>query len=333
MSRASSNFGRAERWIVLIAALVLALALSAFAGRGGGFSLPAHFFELRMHRGLVACLAGAGLSLAGVIMQGLFRNPLASPSVLGTTSGAAFGGELALVVLYVGLGNRVPSGWSGELLLPLGCVLGAVASLAIVLALSPLRASALSLLLTGFLFSALFASLSALLKSLVQETWQLTRMLSLLSLGSVSGAGPKQLALAGVLVLGASVPACLYWRELDLLMSGEEEAASLGVDVARVRFWCVVWAALLTAGAVAVGASVPFVGLIVPHALRRVFGEGHRALMPAALLGGGVFLLACDVLCRLLPLPNEVPLSVVTALIGVPLFVRMLARLEREVPA
>jgi iron complex transport system permease protein len=118
-----------------------------------------------------------------------------------------------------------------------------------------------------------------------------------------------------------------------MLMSGEEEATSLGVDVPRVRFWCVVWAALLTAGAVAVGASVPFVGLIVPHALRRVFGEGHRALMPAALIGGGVFLLACDVLCRLLPLPNEVPLSVVTALIGVPLFVRMLARLEREVPA
>jgi iron complex transport system permease protein len=92
----------------------------------------------------------------------------------------------------------------------------------------------------------------------------------------------------------------------------------------------VIWTALATAGAVAVGASVPFVGLIVPHALRRVFGEGHRSLLPAAFLGGGTFLLWCDMLCRALPFRNELPLSVITALIGVPLFVRMLAQLERE---
>lgn len=327
MSRESTRL--AVRFAVLIALLIVSAGLSLYAGRGG--ALSPMLLELRSHRSAVAFLAGAALALAGVVVQGLFRNPLASPSVLGTTSGAALGGELALVGLYVVLGNRVPSGWSGELLMPLGCVAGAVGSLALVLALAPLRSSVLSLLLTGFLFSALFASLSALLKSLVQETWQLTRMLSLLSLGSVSGAGPKQLGLAGVLVLGASLPAWASFRELDMLMSGEEEAASLGVDVPRLRVWCVVWAALLTAGAVAVGASVPFVGLIVPHALRRVFGEGHGALMPAAFSGGGLFLLWCDVLCRLSPFPNEVPLSVITALIGVPLFVRMLARLEREV--
>jgi iron complex transport system permease protein len=227
------------------------------------------------------------------------------------------------------LGNHAPAGVSAEMLTPLGCVLGAVLALVIVLALAPLRSSPISLLLTGFLFSALFSSLSALLQSLVQETWQLTRVLRQLSLGSVSGAGPRQLALASVLVLGSALPACLWWRELDMLMSGEEEAASLGVDVTRLRTWCVIWTALATAGAVAVGASVPFVGLIVPHALRRFFGEGHRVLMPAAFLGGGLFLLWCDMLCRALPFRNELPLSVITALIGVPLFVRMLAQLER----
>jgi iron complex transport system permease protein len=198
-----------------------------------------------------------------------------------------------------------------------------------VLALTPLRASPVALLLTGFLLSAMFSSLSALLKSVIQERWQLLRVMATLTLGSVSGAGPKQLALAGVLVCGASLPAWLWSRELDVLMSGEEEARSLGVDVPRLRFWAVVWTAFLTAGAVAVGANVAFVGLIVPHALRRVFGHAHRTLIPAAFFGGGIFLMWCDTLCRVLPLRNEVPLSVVTALIGGPIFLRMLARLER----
>jgi iron complex transport system permease protein len=319
------------KFAVLCALLIASALLSLYAGRGRAPSseLWSQFLQMRMHRSAVAFLAGAALSVSGVIVQGLFRNPLASPSILGTTSGAEFGGELTLVALYLLLGNHAPSGVSSEMLMPLGCVLGALLSLAIVLALAPLRAAAISLLLTGFLFSALFASLSALLKSLVQETWQLTRVLDQLSLGSVSGAGPRQLALASVLVLGSVIPGWLWWRELDMLMSGEEEAASLGVDVTRLRTWCVIWTALATAGAVAVGASVPFVGLIVPHALRRFFGEGHRSLMPAAFLGGGLFLLWCDMLCRALPFRNELPLSVITALIGVPLFVRMLAQLER----
>lgn len=319
------------KFAVLCALLIVSALLSLYAGHGQAPNdeLWARFVEMRMHRSAVAFLAGAALSLSGVIVQGLFRNPLASPSILGTTSGAEFGGELTLVTLYVMLGNHAPAGVSAEMLTPLGCVLGAVLALVIVLALSPLRASPISLLLTGFLFSALFSSLSALLQSLVQETWQLTRVLRQLSLGSVSGAGPRQLALASVLVLGSALPGCLWWRELDVLMSGEEEAASLGVDVTRLRTWCVIWTALATAGAVAVGASAPFVGLIVPHALRRLFGEGHRVLMPAAFLGGGLFLLWCDMLCRVLPLRNELPLSVITALIGVPLFVRMLAQLER----
>lgn len=316
-------------WLALL--LLGSAFVSLYVGRGEATDaeLAARFLSLRAHRSAVAFLAGAALSVSGVITQGLFRNPLASPSILGTTAGAQLGGELMLVLLYVGLGSHVPAGLSAEMFTPLGCVLGSVLSLGVLLALTPLRASTVSLLLTGFLFSALFSSLSSLLKSLVQETWQLTRVLNTLSLGSVSGAGPRQLALAAVLVLGAVGPAWLWWRELDVLMSGEEEATSLGVDVPRLRAWCVIWTAVLTSGAVAVGASVPFVGLIVPHGLRRVFGEGHRLLLPAAFLGGGLFLLWCDMLCRVLPLPNELPLSVLTALIGVPVFLRLLTDLTR----
>jgi iron complex transport system permease protein len=327
---AADGGGRAQllRFGALLALLALSLWLSLYVGRGEAGAT--RFFELRLQRGAVAFFAGAALSLSGVIVQGLFRNPLASPSVLGTTSGAELGGELSLVALYVGLHAQPPFGLPTELFMPLGCVVGALGSLAIVLLLAPLRASAVALLLTGFLLAALFGSLSSLLRSLIQESWQLTRVLNALSLGSLSGAGPRQLALAALLSGGAALPAWLWSRELDLLMSGEEEAQSLGVDVARLRTWSVVWTAFATAGAVAAGASVAFVGLIVPHALRRMFGHAHRTLLPAAFLGGGIFLLWCDMLCRALPTQNEIPLSVVTALIGGPLFLRLLARMERS---
>ncbi|HEY2733815.1 MAG TPA: iron ABC transporter permease [Polyangiales bacterium] len=311
--------------------LGLSLWLSLYVGRGdlADTAHSARYLELRLHRSVVALFAGGSLAVSGVIVQGLFRNPLASPSVLGTTYGAELGGELSLVTLYLLLGGQAPLGLAGELLTPIGCVLGALLSLAIVLSLTPLRASAVSLLLTGFLLASLFASLSALLKSQIQESWQLTRVMSTFSLGSLSGAGPQQLALSALLAIGSTLPAWSWSRELDVLMSGEEEATALGVDVPRLRVWSVVWTAFSTAGAVAVGANVAFVGLIVPHALRRVFGYSHRSLIPAAFLGGGAFLLWCDTLCRALPLRNEIPLSVITALIGFPLFLRMLSRLER----
>jgi iron complex transport system permease protein len=315
----------------LLGAAALTLFASLHAGKGdlADATLGPQLWGLRAQRGAVAFLAGAALSLAGAVTQGLFRNPLASPSILGTTAGAQLGGELALVVLYEVLHNQVPAGLASELVIPLGSIAGALCALAFVLVLSPLRGSVVSLLLTGFLLSALLGSVSALVKSLTQETWQLARVLNTLSLGSVSGAGRAQLTVSGVLSVGALLPVWLWWRELDVLMSGEEEAAALGVDVTRVRLWCVIWSSVLVASAVAVGAGVPFVGLIVPHAMRKLFGENHATLLPASFLGGGVFLLACDALTRVLPLRNEVPLSVITALLGVPVFMRLLSRLER----
>jgi iron complex transport system permease protein len=318
-------------FVSLLALLALAVLASLYTGRAHfSAAIDPRFLALRWQRTQVAFLAGASLAVGGVLLQGLFRNPLASPSILGTTAGAAFGGELTLVLLYELWGGRAPFGLTSELLLPLGCVLGALGALGIVLGASPLRASTVALLLTGFLLSALFASGSALLENLVQESWQLSRVLRVLSAGSVSGAGPKQSALAAVLVVGSALPAWAWARELDVLASGEDEARSLGVDVMRLRVWLVIWTAFMTAGAVAVGAQVTFVGLIVPHVLRQFFGHAHRTLIPAAFIGGGAFLLACDVLCRALPLRHEIPLSVVTALIGGPLFLRLLARLETE---
>lgn len=335
MTSAAGKTQRARPFVLfggLAVLLGLAALASLYAGRGTltGSALDATFFELRLQRTLVAFLAGAGLAVGGVLLQGLFRNPLASPSILGTESGALLGGELMLVLVYVGFRGHTPFDLPGEMLMPIGCVLGALLALVTVLALTPLRGSVVGLLLTGFLLSMMFLSLSSLLKSLVQESWQLLRVMSVLSAGSISGAGPKQTALVAVLVIGATLPAWLWSRELNVLMSGEDEATSLGVDVGRLRVWIVIWTALLIAGPVAVGANVAFVGLIVPHVLRKLFGHAHQMLVPAAFVGGGTFLVGCDVLCRVLPLRHEVPLSVVTALIGGPLFLRMLAKLESE---
>jgi iron complex transport system permease protein len=311
------------------AACVASVALGLCVGHGdlGDPVLGSTFLALRAQRVAVAFLAGAALAVAGTVVQALFRNPLASPFILGTTSGATLGGQLTMLAVALGVG---PTWIAPEMVLPFGCIAGAALSLAILLSVTSLRASSLALVLTGFVLSALFMSFGALLESFAQQSWELSRALAVFARGSVSGAGTRQVLLALCMVVGGTLPLLVGARGLDLLLSGEEEAASLGVDVARLRFWAVTWVAVITAGAVAVGGSEAFVGLIVPHALRPFVGEAHRRLLPAAFVAGGIFLVLTDVACRALPLQSEVPLSVITSLVGAPVFLTMLARLVRE---
>ena len=315
---------------LLFALLLVAGALAVLVGSGdlADPELRDTFLKLRGYRLTAAFVAGAALSVGGVVVQGLFRNPLASPSVLGTTAGASFGGQVALLVYGVaGVGSTfvVP-----EMIVPIGCFVGALAALAVLLLFLRITQDLLALLLTGFVLSALFLSLSAFVTSIAQETWELGRAVVSFSLGSVSGTGPRQLAFALPLI-GASLVACWTWgRSLDLLLSGEEEAQSLGANVGAVRWWSAIWVSLLVAGAVSVGGNVGFVGLVVPHMLRPFSGTKHQRLIPAAALAGGIFLVACDIIARIIPSRSEIPLGVVTGLIGAPLFLLLLIRLRRE---
>jgi iron complex transport system permease protein len=186
------------------------------------------------------------------------------------------------------------------------------------------------LLLTGFLLSSLFLALGGFVTSLAQERWELARAMVSFALGDVAGVGARQIALSLPLLVAGGAAAMFWAGPLDVLLSGEEEAQALGVDVRQVRRWCVVWTAVLTAAAVSIGGTVGFVGLIVPHALRPFLGARHRVLVPAALLLGGVFLGACDVLARSIPARTEIPLGVVTSLIGAPFFLWLLIRSRRE---
>lgn len=319
---------------VVITSLVLLLAGGAGVGLllgHGSLDSPAAgtLLTLRGWRIVAAALAGAALAVGGVLMQGLFRNPLASPDVLGTTAGATLGGQCALVghaALLTWFGAALPA----ELLLPLGCLTGALCALLALVAVGERAAGLVALLIVGFLLSAFCGSLSTLLTSLARGDWELARALQGFGLGGVDGKGAAHAALAAPLVIIGIAAAWCWSRPLDLLLSGEEEAAALGVDVAAVRRWALVWTAVLSSAAVAVGGGAVFVGLIVPHVLRRLLGAEHRTLVPAAALGGAAFLVWCDDLARSLTLGGEVPLTVVTGLLGAPLFAVLFLRAQRQ---
>jgi iron complex transport system permease protein len=320
-------------YLVLLVLLALVCAAALLLGQGdlGDPSLKGTLLELRATRVAAAFLAGAALAVGGVVVQGVFRNPLVSPSILGTTGGAMLGGQLALLGIAAVSPAATRLGPAGaELVLSLGCLGGAAGALAIVLVFCRERTSSLVLLLTGFILSSLFLSLGAFVTSLAQDSWELGRAVVAFTLGGVGGVSRRQILVATPLVVVGVAAAWLWGRTLDVLLSGEEEASTLGVSVGEARRWTVVWVAVLTAAAVSVGGNVAFVGLVVPHVLRPFVGVQHRRLIPAAALLGGSFLVACDILARVLPSRSEIPLGVITGLIGAPVFLALLARSYRE---
>jgi iron complex transport system permease protein len=271
--------------------------------------------ELRLPRAVAAFAAGGCLALAGALLQVLLRNALADPYVLGVSGGAAVG---ALAMILVGA-----AGW----LVSTGAFGGALASTLIVFGLargagawSPTR-----LLLTGVVVAAGWGAMVALILSLAAEA-QLRGMLFWL-IGDLS-APPVAWSTLGVLALalGAALP---FARDLNALARGEAIAAALGVDVARLPWLLFALSALLTAAAVTTAGAIGFVGLIVPHAVRLTVGNDQRVLLPAAALAGGGLLLLADTLARQIAAPAQLPAGVITALIGVPVFLYLLRREQR----
>lgn len=312
---------------ILLTSFVLLGGLSLFIGKGNvdDVSLSSVFLELRGLRLLAAVLIGSSLSVAGVMMQGLFRNPLAEPGVIGTNAGAMLGGSLSLIA-YETLHPPIPA----AVMLPLGCVCGGMLSLWIVLMVAHNSRDTVSVLLAGVIISMLLTSFGALLSAVVQEDWQLSRALVQFSLGRIDTKGLGHLVLAIPLWTGGIGAAWWWGRQLDVLLTGEDEARSLGLDLSALRFWLIIWSTLLVAGAVAIGGAISFVGLVVPHLLRGLVGAYHRRLVPFAALGGAFFVLLCDVVVRMLPTKSELPLGVITGLVGAPLFLSMLVRARRE---
>lgn len=312
-------------------AVVVCGAASLWVGRGGTSmaELQPVFLVMRAQRVAVAFFCGAALAVSGAIVQGLFRNPLAYPHILGVSSAATFGAHVALLLAVLVFGGGSVMGLAPEMMVPIGALLGALLSLLALLYVISTRVGPLALLLTGYALMSLFQGMSSFLTNRYQEAWELNRALQALNMGNLSASGPRQALLIAIMALGGLLPALLSSNTLDVLLAGEEEATSLGVEVQRVRFWLVLWVAFMCAGTVAVGGSLSFVGLIVPHAVRHFVGQRHRILLPASFLAGGAFVILCDTAVRLLPSRLELPLGVVTDLIGAPFFLRMLLRMAR----
>ncbi|WP_348751080.1 FecCD family ABC transporter permease [Pseudomonas rhodesiae] len=273
-------------------------------------------WNYRLTRALVAAACGAGLATCGVILQSLLRNPLADPYLLGISAGASTG---AVLVALMGVGGGLVS-------LSAGAFVGAMAAFALVILLA--RASGSSsgtgqIILAGIAGSQLFNALTAYLITKSASSEQARGILFWL-LGNLSGVRWPSVWLAlPVALLGLAV--CLWHRRaLDAFTFGSDSAASLGIPVRRVQIVLVGCAALVTAVMVSIVGSIGFVGLVIPHAVRLLLGTGHSRLLPASALGGALFLIAADVLSRTLIKGQVIPVGVVTALVGAPVFALIL---------
>ncbi len=274
--------------------------------------------RFRLPRTLLAWLVGGGLALAGATFQALLRNPLAEPYILGISGGAAVGAVLALALGLTTMGSGA---------LPVAAFLGAL--LAILLVFQVARSADRSLdvrvlLLAGVVVGAFFAAVIALILSLSDAAT--IRSAVLWMMGSVAGADMRDVIVAAAYTLPAAAVLMGLGRALNLLSVGEETALYLGTDVERVKRVAFVVASLITAAGVAVAGVIGFVGLIVPHGLRLVVGSDHRALLPLSFLTGAAFLTLADIVARTLLPPTEIPIGVVTAFVGVPVFLVLLRR-------
>lgn len=322
--------------LMLSAVLVVCLGLGVTYGAGDVplmHVLFAHnataveraiLYEVRLPRVLVAALLGGALAVAGVVFQALLRNPLADPYVLGVSGGASIGGVIAIIF---GLGAGV--GWLGSMVVPVCAFLGALGALLLIEMIATVdgQLTVYTVLLTGVIFNAFAAALIYFIQS-IASLQQLHEIVFYL-MGRIPSLGRGELAVLGIAILLGVLALIAMSRDYNALSLGEEGAMHLGVDVERIKRRTFVLGSLLTGLTVAVAGLIGFVGLVVPHMLRLTIGPDHRLLLPAAFLGGGAFLVLADLFARLVLAPNELPVGVVTALVGGPFFLYLLRTRSR----
>lgn len=279
--------------------------------------------QVRLPRIVAGALVGLALGVGGTIAQGIFRNPMADPGIIGVSAGGALG---AVIALATGLAAVFP------LALPATAFLGAVVSTALVYGISLAAGgfSTATLLLAGIAVNAFLSAVVSATIVLMPESTQIRGILFWLA-GGLAGLNWEQVRLTAPFILGGAAASLFFARDLNVLMIGDDDARSLGVNVTLVRTLLVVLMTLMTGTAVAISGVIAFVGLVVPHMLRLIFGPDHRVLMPASALGGALFLVVADTLSRVVAQPAEVSVGIVTALVGAPFFVFLLIRNKRRV--
>ncbi|MFZ2446912.1 MAG: iron ABC transporter permease [Syntrophobacteraceae bacterium] len=281
-------------------------------------TLSSIIWQIRFPRVVLAALVGATLSLGGLVFQALLRNPLAEPYILGISGGSAVG---AIIGILLGL-----SPFPGVAFLAFA---GSMATLVLVLVIASTRAAMKkdTLILAGVMVNAFCSSVIMFLISLTQDS-RVHNILFWL-MGDLSMSDSKRITMLLVVLLPCFAALFLLARPMNLLLMGEEMAANMGVNVRLVSSALLVITSFMVSATVCHSGLLGFVGLVMPHLLRLLFGPDHRVLVPACILGGAAYLVLCDLLARLLPAQGEMPVGVITAMVGAPLFIILLQRSRR----
>ncbi|MFF2753376.1 FecCD family ABC transporter permease [Psychrobacillus sp. NPDC058041] len=280
-------------------------------------------WKIRMPRVVLAGLVGASLAIAGAAFQALFKNPLADPYTLGVSSGASVG---AVATLFFGI--SVP--FLGIYTLPIFSMIGALVTMLLVISFAKLVDRAMkmeTIILTGIIFSSFLGSVISLMIALTGE--ELRQIIGWL-LGSVSMRGWSFVQMALPFIIIGSFLLWLNRRELNAMLFGEERARYLGVNVKKRKMMILIGGSMLTGTAVAVSGTIGFVGLVVPHMTRLLFGSDNRHVLPLSFLNGAALLIVCDLVSRTIISPTELPIGVITAFIGAPVFAFIFFRQRRK---
>jgi iron complex transport system permease protein len=341
--RTSPHLVAGGRYVLLVGALAMALLVAvAFAIGIGTVHVPvgqvinviiAHLqgnlahvdaltdqivWEFRTPRVLLAAVAGAGLSLAGVCLQTLVRNPLADPYVFGVSSGASLGAVIAMTAGSGVVGTVAAIGVAGS------AFIGALASMLVVFVLAQRGGRLLgsSLVLAGVAIAYLGSALTGFIQ--LQANPSELRGVMFWLLGSVAGASWSALTIPTLATITCALIVATQARPMNALATGDDTAAGLGVNVNHLRILLLVTSSLLTAAVVSSAGGIGFVGLIIPHAVRLVVGPDHRKVIPVSLLTGAAFLVLVDLVTRTIDRPNEIPIGIITAALGAPFFLALL---------
>lgn len=335
-------------WLLLSGGLVVAVLLASAFGaitislpdivkmmlnKLAVFNFPATWstaeetiiFQIRLPRVIGAALVGSTLATAGVLFQGLLRNPLADPYIIGTSAGAGLGATIAMTLpinlTFLGFG-----------LVPVAAFIGALASVILVYNLARVggKTPIISMLLAGFVVSALLASFIAFMMSISDRLNLNLRSVYSFLMGHISVSSWQQIAVVAPLAIVSIITARFFAFRLNAFTLGEEGAAYLGIEVEREKMLILALGSLLTALAVSISGLIGFVGLVTPHAVRLILGPDHRLLLPASALAGGAFVVIADLLARIILAPMEIPVGIITALIGAPFFLYLLRHSRRE---
>jgi iron complex transport system permease protein len=278
-------------------------------------------YFVRLPRVILAALVGAGLGTSGAVMQGMFRNPMADPGVLGVSSGASLG---AVIAIALGLAAK------SIYFMPMFASAGALSASFVIFLLASRKGKipAVNLILSGIAVSMFLSAITTIILTFIHG--EQVKQFLFWTVGSLNGRRWEDIRIAVLPISICILMLFFFARDMNVLLLGEEEAQSVGMNTSHIRKILLLFSSISTAAAVCVSGTISFVGLIVPHIMRMILGPDHRILLPASAIGGAIFLVACDLIGRVVAAPVEIGVGIVTSLLGAPYFLILLNRAGKE---